>query len=147
MFTDKKVVLASQSPRRRQLLEQAGISFSVIIQPTDEIYPEGLTIEKIPVHIAYQKALAVQPLCEKEAIILAADTVVVLDNEVIGKPGDKQHALNILHRLERAQQNGGRVTLAFRHHVHAMIHPVDEIDISVSRRTEHDLGSLRQPAR
>ena len=54
-------------------------------------------------------------------------------------------APDMAHRLDGAQQDGGRMTFALRHHVHAVIHPVDEIDVGVARRTEHDLGPLGQP--
>ena len=56
----KKIILASQSPRRKQLLEWAEIPFDVVVKETDESFPEGLKVEEVPVHIARQKALAVQ---------------------------------------------------------------------------------------
>ena len=59
MDMNKKIILASGSPRRKTLLEWAEVSFEVIVKPTDESYPEGLAIEEVPVHIARQKALGV----------------------------------------------------------------------------------------
>lgn len=99
-----KIVLASQSPRRKQLLEWAEVPFKIIIRSTDETYPDGLATDAIPVHIARQKALAVMA-CEEykryetDSPILAADTVVVLDNDIIGKPKDREDAIHILKRL------------------------------------------------
>lgn len=90
------IILASQSPRRKTLLEWAEIPFEVIVNPTDESFPEGMDIEKIPVHIARNKAKAIDVAGK---IILAADTVVVLDNEIIGKPVDRDNAIDILSRL------------------------------------------------
>lgn len=96
----QKIILASQSPRRKQLLEWAEVSFEVIVQSTDEVYPPHLTIENIPVHIAKQKVEAVKELInDSSRIILAADTVVVLNNEIIGKPADADDAINILQKL------------------------------------------------
>lgn len=100
----QRVVLASQSPRRKQLLEWAEIPFDVIVRNTDESYPPGLSMEAIPVHIARQKALAVQncneyKLYKAGATIVAADTVVVLDNTIIGKPKDREDAIDILSAL------------------------------------------------
>nr|WP_315814396.1 Maf family protein [Paraflavitalea speifideiaquila] len=100
----QRVVLASQSPRRKQLLEWAEVPFDIIVRSTDESYPPGLSIEDIPVHIARQKALAVQNcdeyrLYKANATIIAADTVVVLDNTIIGKPADREDAIDILSSL------------------------------------------------
>jgi septum formation protein len=94
----KKIILASQSPRRKQLLEQAEIEFEIIIIPTEESYPADLLIEEIPIFIAKEKARVVA-LQYADAIIIAADTVVVLENEIIGKPKDEGHAIAILTKL------------------------------------------------
>lgn len=93
------IILASQSPRRKQLLEWAEIDFEVMVVPTDETYPDYLSTEEIPIHIARQKAFAVEQIIGKEKIILAADTVVVLNNNIIGKPKDRDDALKILSNL------------------------------------------------
>lgn len=99
MYKGEPVILASQSPRRKQLLEQAGIPFQVKVVETAETFPSELTIPDIPVHIARQKAAAVRDLCEPTDIIVAADTVVVLDDSIIGKPMDREDAIGILSRL------------------------------------------------
>jgi len=100
------VILASQSPRRKQLLEWAEIPFEVIVKETDESYPEGLSMDAVAMHIARNKALAVQQLIainnDQKNIhktIVAADTIVVLNDEVIGKPRNRDHALEILKSL------------------------------------------------
>jgi len=92
-----KIVLASQSPRRKQLLEWAEVDFEIIVVPTEETYPPELSPEEIAVHIAQQKAVAVRHKTEK--IILAADTIVVLGEEIIGKPKDREDAVRILKKL------------------------------------------------
>lgn len=97
------IILASQSPRRRQLLEWAEIPFEVIVRPTDESYPAGLPVAEVPVHIARQKALAVQGEIPAGSVILAADTIVVLREEIIGKPRDREHAIAILSALSGQQ--------------------------------------------
>lgn len=94
-----KLVLASQSPRRKQLLEWAEVPFDIVVVPTDESFPPDISIEEVPVHIARQKALAVREKVGKEKVILAADTVVVLGEEIIGKPTDKADAIFILGKL------------------------------------------------
>jgi septum formation protein len=95
----ERIVLASQSPRRKQLLEWAEVPFDVVIKETDELYPADLTVEDVPVYIARNKALAVKQELSHERIILAADTVVVLNGKIIGKPKDRNNAIEILHAL------------------------------------------------
>ena len=97
--TTKKIILASQSPRRKQLLEWAEISFEIMIQSTEETYPPNLTVDEIAIHIARNKALAIKKNQNSKDTILAADTIVVLNNEVIGKPKDRDDAIAILTRL------------------------------------------------
>jgi septum formation protein len=95
----ERIVLASQSPRRKQLLEWAEVPFDVVIKETDELYPADLTVEDVPVYIARNKALAVKQELSHDRIILAADTVVVLHGQIIGKPKDRTNAIEILHAL------------------------------------------------
>jgi len=102
----KKIILASQSPRRKQLLEWAEIPFEVVVKSTDETFPELLPVEEVPIHIARQKAIGVKISLAQSSTpdidttsILAADTIVVLDNRVIGKPTDRPDAINILTSL------------------------------------------------
>ncbi len=99
----QKIILASQSPRRKQLLEWANVSFEIIVHETDESYPADLLIENVPIHIARQKALAVKENLSQSKKhthpVLAADTVVILNHKIIGKPNDRQHAIEILQAL------------------------------------------------
>jgi septum formation protein len=95
----QRIILASQSPRRKQLLEWAEIPFDVLVKETDELYPPSLSVEKVPVYIARNKALAVKGELSHEHIILAADTIVVLENEIIGKPANRESAIGILTKL------------------------------------------------
>lgn len=99
LFCSMSIILASQSPRRKQLLEWAEIDFEVIVSSTDESYPSNLAINEIAIHIARAKAHAVEKEAGKEKIILAADTIVVLNDEIIGKPTDRNDAIKILTKL------------------------------------------------
>lgn len=92
-------ILASASPRRKQLLEWAEISFKIVVHPTDESYPSGLSPAEIAEYIAAQKAASVAALNNEAEIIIAADTIVVLGEEVIGKPKDREDAVAILSKL------------------------------------------------
>ena len=99
MLEKKKLILASQSPRRKQLLEWAEIKFEIITRPTEENYPEGLSVQEVAMHIAYNKAREVQSYGYLNRTILAADTIVVINNTVVGKPKDSFDAKNILSKL------------------------------------------------
>lgn len=79
------------------MLEWAEVEFEILVEPTDETYPEGLPPEEVAVHIARQKAAAVRNRTDK--IILAADTIVVRGEEIIGKPKDRDDAVAILQKL------------------------------------------------
>lgn len=104
-YQDYGVILASQSPRRKQLLEWAEIPFEIIVHTTDESYPAEFAVEDVAIHIAKNKALAVQAFINENSssvnkkIIIAADTIVVLGTEIIGKPTDRQDAIEILQKL------------------------------------------------
>ncbi len=95
----EKLILASKSPRRKHLLELAAVDFELITKDTDESFPAEMPVEQVPEYIALQKALAIQK-DYPDRIILAADTVVVLHNEIIGKPTDRADAIRILTALE-----------------------------------------------
>lgn len=96
-------ILASQSPRRKQLLEWAEIPFTIVVSDTDESYPATLPINEVPAYIAKHKALAVADKQTNEPsasnCIIAADTVVVLENTIMGKPLDRAHAIESLTAL------------------------------------------------
>lgn len=105
-MTKTPIILASQSPRRKMLLEWAEIPFEVIVQSTDESFPEGMPVTEVPIHIARGKAEAVKQYVQEAyhgeyagSTILAADTIVVLDGQVIGKPSDRDEAIRILQSL------------------------------------------------
>lgn len=94
-----KIILASQSPRRKQLLEWAEVPFDILVKDTDESYPADMPTEEVPIHIARNKALAIHSLLKdnnNKPVILAADTVVVLGERIIGKPKSREDAVGIL---------------------------------------------------
>ncbi len=92
----EKIILASQSPRRKQLLEWAEIPFEIKVKNTDEHYPFGLTADEVAIYIARNKALAIKKDAPDNSIILAADTIVVLGESIIGKPVHREEAISIL---------------------------------------------------
>ena len=94
-----KIILASQSPRRKQLLEWAEIKFDVIVSDADESYPDDLSFSEIAIHIAKNKANVIKKSQGDLLPILAADTIVVCNQKVIGKPKDRADAISIINEL------------------------------------------------
>lgn len=96
-----RIILASNSPRRRELLAGLGINFEVRVLPDiDESYPEGeLATEDIPEYIAVKKADANRSQMAADELLITADTVVIVDGDVLGKPADADEARRMLHRI------------------------------------------------
>ena len=95
-----KVILASGSPRRRELMAGLGVNYEVRILPdVDESYPHTLQGEEIPLYIAKEKADAYIPMMQPDELIITADTIVWLDGKVLGKPRDREDALQMLRTM------------------------------------------------
>ncbi len=93
------VVLVSQSPRRRELLKGLELEFECTSVDTDESYPASLKDGEIPMYIAEQKADAYLPQMAENTLAITADTVVLINGSVLGKPKSRQEAVDILHTL------------------------------------------------
>jgi len=93
------IILASKSPRRQQLLADLGVQFEVKVVPVEESYPKDLPPEEVPLYLAQKKAGAVAKTLNSEALIIGADTVVILNNAILGKPQNPDQAAEFLHRL------------------------------------------------
>ena len=95
-----QIILASNSPRRKELLGGLGLSYEVKTLPNiDESFPEGLPGEEIPIYISREKAEAYRSLMKKNELIITADTIVWLEGQVLGKPKDAADARRMLHLL------------------------------------------------
>lgn len=95
-----EVILASGSPRRRELMAGLGVNYEVRILPdVDESYPDTLQGEEIPLYIAKEKADAYIPMMQPDELIITADTIVWLDGKVLGKPRDREDALQMLRTM------------------------------------------------
>ena len=92
------LILASNSPRRKEILSQAGFSFSVLPSDVDESFGDDLLLEEVPAILSARKALALSDV-HPNALILAADTVVILEGKILNKPATKQEAFDMLSQL------------------------------------------------
>lgn len=93
------LLLASKSPRRQELLKAAGIDFATIDVDVAEIYPDDMEPENVPEFLARKKAEAAVPHLKDGQLILAADSVVILNGEIFGKPADRQQAIDMITQL------------------------------------------------
>jgi len=96
---DKKLILASKSPRRSQLLKEAGIDFEIRTREVEETYPADLPVDQVATFLAEKKARALEDTLQADEVILAADCVVVFENTIYGKPKDREEAITVLQQL------------------------------------------------
>lgn len=95
-----KIILASNSPRRKELLKGLDIDFDVMVIPgVEESYPSNLPVEETACYIAREKALPYKPLVKADELVITADTVVICDGNVLGKPKDADDARQMLRLL------------------------------------------------
>jgi MAF protein len=95
-----KIILASASPRRRDLLQQMGLKFEVIPSEREEEVPDGIPTHRMAVELALKKVESVAQMVQEHALIIGADTIVVKGNKVLGKPKDKDEAFRMLMDLQ-----------------------------------------------
>jgi septum formation protein len=98
-LNDFKIILASRSPRRQQLLRELGLKFDVVIREYEEIYPENLNGEEIARYVAHEKAASFRNEISDNEIVIAADTIVWCNNKVLGKPLNREDAARILKEI------------------------------------------------
>ena len=95
-----KVILASKSPRRKELMDLLGIEYEIMVSEVDETLEEGLTLEEQSKKLGYIKAKEVFEKTNGDRIVIGSDTLVIKDGMVFGKPKDKQDAVNMLNIIK-----------------------------------------------
>ncbi len=99
-----KIILASQSPRRKELLEKMGVrDFSILVPDAEETLVDGLSPQETVESISQQKSEAAAALVGENDIVITADTMVFLDGQKLGKPHDEEHAFRMLRALSGRQ--------------------------------------------
>ena len=96
---NRPIILASQSPRRHQLLKDAGFDFEIRTKSIDEVFPEDMNQAEVAEYLAVLKAEAVKDWVVNDEIVITADSIVVLDNVIYGKPKDKADAFQMIKKL------------------------------------------------
>lgn len=141
MTKQYKYVLASNSPRRRELMAGLGIDFEVrVMKGVSESYPENLPVGDVPAYIAREKAAAYDITCDE--LLVTADTVVVVDNQILGKPADAADARRMLRLISGRSHEvvtGVCLTTADKQRVFSVVSEVafkmltdDEIDFYIN---------------
>ena len=95
----KKLILASSSPRRKELLSYTQLPFEIVVSHVEEHFNERSTPEEIVQVLALQKAEAVANILDQDVVVLGADTIVTIDNQILGKPKDETEARRMLKQL------------------------------------------------
>lgn len=105
MFLSRPLILASKSPRRSQLLREAGFEFSVHGLDVDESFPPEMPVEEVAEYLARRKALAGRHLVQSQEVLLSADSVVILDGKIYNKPEDYDDAFRMIRLLSGRQHS------------------------------------------
>jgi len=96
----RRLILASGSPRRRELLGELGLEFTLgKVKDYDETYPASLKYDQIPAYIAEQKSLHYKGDLNPNDVLITSDTIVAIDGDILGKPKDKSEAIKMLREL------------------------------------------------
>ena len=133
-----KIILASKSPRRQELLRLMDIDFRVVLKEVDESYPDGLTPAEIALYIAQQKAEAFDEDVTDE-VVLTADTIVAIDGLILGKPESPDHAVEMLQRLSgRVHEVYTGVCLLHDGHYNKFY---DRSEVFFRKLTNHEISS------
>ncbi len=102
MGGNMELILASQSPRRREIMDLMGLSYLTEVCTEQERVPSGLSVPETVIHLAYQKASFALRL-HPDACVIGADTIVELDGDIIGKPASPEDAIHTLQRMQGRQ--------------------------------------------
>ena len=95
-----KVILASKSPRRKELMDLLGIKYEIMVSEEDETLEEGLSLEEQSKKLGYIKAKAVFDKTSEDRIVIGSDTMVIKNGKMFGKPKDKEDAVKMLNMLK-----------------------------------------------
>lgn len=136
----KKILLGSGSPRRRELLAMMDIDFEAIkLNDVEEVYPPSISAEEVPAYLSRLKAQSYVDSIEPDTVLITADTVVIIDGEILGKPHSEAEAIAMLRRLSGARH---KVITGVSLTTSAGIHTFDEVTIvEFDRLSDADITS------
>ena len=138
-----QIVLASKSPRRREILSRLGYSFAVITADTDETLNENVSVEERVRILAERKARAVLPMCDENALIIGSDTLLEFEGEPLGKPTDELDAKRMLLSLS-GKAHRVHTSLALLYRGKAMVSS-DVTTVNMRNYTEKEVTDYVYP--
>jgi septum formation protein len=143
-----KLVLGSKSPRRCQLMEEAGFEFTVRTADTDENFDPSMPVLEVASHLAERKARALESTIRENEILITADSIVILDNVIYNKPADYDEAIAMLNKLSGHRHTvatgvtilmeGKATTFTAITHVTMSVMSADEMDFYISKYQPYD---------
>ena len=148
LIPSQKIILASKSPRRQQLLKELGWDFTIMTKNIDESFPENLKREEVALYLCEHKANAFKGEIPDNALLITADTIVCVDDMIINKPEDENDARRMLNILSGRQHdvytgvcissNEKAVTFAVRSSVYFKKLSDEEIDFYIKNYHPYD---------
>lgn len=147
---EEKIILTSQSPRRKELLDLMGLKYEVIVSNADETFEEGLTIEEQSKRLGYIKAKTVFDKTEGNRVVIGSDTMVLKDGKVYGKPHDRDDAIKMLLELKNAKHTvvTSLAVLIDKDGKYKEYVDVDKTDVYIKDMTQEEIEhwvDLRKP--
>ncbi|NRA12544.1 MAG: septum formation protein Maf [Crocinitomicaceae bacterium] len=132
-----KIVLGSKSPRRQELVKELGFEVEVRIKEVDEVYPDTLTLVDVPEFLAKLKSAPLVSNLEDNEVLLTSDTVVIHNGALLGKPKDREDAIQMLKRLSNSSHTvvtgvsliSTKKTHSFSSHTEVYFSEISETDI------------------
>lgn len=137
-FVNKRIILASGSPRRRELLGELGVSFILGgIKDYDESYPDTLAAEEVPQYVARQKSLHFDGTLAEGDILITSDTIVISDGRKLGKPGSKEEATAMIKSL--CNKTHLVITGVCIRDIHHSVSFTDRAEVTFSQMSSEDI--------
>ena len=138
-LTNHRLILASQSPRRRQLLSDCGLEYELAERyEVEEVFPATMDADEVPVYLSRLKSEGYPAELTENDILLTADTVVIIDNEILGKPADEAEARAMLRKLSgRAHRVTTGVTLRSKSRTESF---AAQSDVYFRELTDEEIG-------
>jgi septum formation protein len=99
LLSNYRIILASKSPRRKELIKELGLHFEVLAFDTDESFPSDMPVNEVPLFLAEQKAIPFESGLDNKSLVITADTIVYIDGQVLGKPANHDDAFRMLRLL------------------------------------------------
>lgn len=115
-----QIVLGSGSPRRKELIEHLKLPYSIRVSDVDEVIPQGMSPHDVPVHLSELKSNHLALSIDDDELIITADTIVIVDDEILGKPVDREDAYRMIKLMSgRTHQVVTGITVITANHKHS----------------------------